>query len=160
MMKRILLGIVILATVGLSACSQESTVANSNKTNNVTFTTLKNKQFTLKSLKGKWVILNYWASWCKPCHTEIPALNAFAKKHADQAIVLGVSYEQAEPDQIPVLVKKMNIKFTTLKYDPGFELGIEHVPGLPATYIINPEGKLVKTLLGEQTEKSLAKAIA
>lgn len=159
-MKKTLIGIIILSALVLAGCEQQPQPEAKATSGNTIFTTLKNKQITLKSLKGKWVVLNYWASWCKPCYKEIPALNAFAKKYKDKVVVMGISYDQLEPDQLPALVKKMKIEFTTLKYDPGMEVGIEHVPGLPATYIINPKGKLVKTLLGEQTENSLAKQIA
>jgi thiol-disulfide isomerase/thioredoxin len=159
-MKKLLAGIFILSTLVLVGCEQHPQPEAKTVSENIIFTTLQNKQITLESLKGKWVVLNYWASWCKPCYKEIPALNAFAKKYRDKVVVMGISYDQLEPDQLPALVKKMKIEFTTLKYDPSAEVGIGHVPGLPATYLLNPEGKLVKTLLGEQTEESLARQIA
>lgn len=143
----------------LVGCGQQPSVKEKAKHPEIVFTTLANKKISLGSLKGKWVVINYWASWCKPCYKEIPALNAFAKKYKEKVEVLGVSYDHVEVDQLPAIIKKMGIEFVTLKYDPALKLGIEHVPGLPATYIINPKGKLVKTLLGEQTEKSLARNI-
>ena len=155
-MKKLSLFIFSLLLISLTACQQ----APVSKTPEVVFTTQTDSNISLKSLAGKWVVINFWASWCKPCYEEIPALNAFAKKFQDKALVLGVSYDHVQDDQLPALIAKMNIQFTTLKYDPSQALGIETLAGIPATLIINPAGKLVETLYGEQTEASLEKAIA
>ncbi len=157
-MKKFLYSIFALSIAfALTGCEQHpQPVATQKK---VVLTTLNNQKIKLNNLDGKWLVLNYWATWCKPCYKEIPALNAFAKKYHEKVTVVGVSYDRVEPDQLPALIKKMNIQFVTLKYDPALDLGIDHVPGLPATYIFNPQGKKVKTLLGEQTLNSLEKAI-
>lgn len=155
-MKKLLLSLFSLILISLAACQQ----APAPKATEVIFTTQTDSKIPLKSLAGKWVVINFWASWCKPCYEEIPALNAFAKKFQDKALVLGVSYDHVQDDQLPALIAKMNIQFTTLKYDPSQALGVETLAGIPATLIINPAGKLVETLYGEQTEASLEKAIA
>jgi thiol-disulfide isomerase/thioredoxin len=144
--------IIIVLSVLMIACNQK-------KHSEVLFTTLSDKQYTLSSLQGKWIILNYWASWCAPCYQEVPELNKFAKKYQEQAMVFGVNRDLVSPQQLSSIVKKMNIQFIILKNDPGIALGINDIPGLPATYIFNDKGKLVKTLLGAQTEASLIKSL-
>lgn len=117
------------------------------------------KQYALNDYKGKWIVINYWASWCKPCYKEIPALNALAKQYKSQVLVFGVSYDRATGSKLAQIIKKMKVQFPTLAVDPAKVLGIPHVPGLPATYLINPKGKLSKRLLGMQSEKSLIAAM-
>jgi thiol-disulfide isomerase/thioredoxin len=110
-------------------------------------------------LRGKWVIVNYWASWCAPCAKEIPELNAFYKDHGKKdAVILGVNYDGLPSNKLQDLVIKMGIAYPVLASDPKAMLGIGQVPGLPASYLISPEGKVVKTLFGEQTQASLAAA--
>ena len=121
---------------------------------------LKGNVIHLSDYHGKWLIVNYWASWCKPCYLEIPELNAFNKVHQDKdAVIVGFSYDMAKPEKLPSIVKHMQIQFITLQEDPASIVGIEDIPALPATFIISPKGKLVKTLLGPQTKVSLEKEI-
>jgi len=106
--------------------------------------------------RGKWIVLNYWATWCKPCYREVPDINAFYRAHYNKdAVVFGVSYDHAPVDQLNQLAKKIGAEFPTLTTDPAKQLGVNHVPGLPATFIIGPDGKLKKMLLGEQTQQSI-----
>lgn len=123
---------------------------------NVVLKDTHGKQYVLSSAAHKTVFINYWASWCKPCYKEIPALNAFYSKHKDQGIiVLGVNYDQVDTNKLPSLIKKMKIKFPILNNDPGNDLHLGDVPGLPVTYVLEANGKLKTTLFGPQTEKSL-----
>lgn len=155
-MRKFLQILLVFLMMALAACQQTPVP----KAAQVIFITQNNAKISLASLAGKWVIINFWASWCKPCYQEIPALNAFAKKFQDKALVFGVNYDHVQDDQLPAIIAKMNIQFTTLKYDPSQALGIATLAGLPATLIINPAGKLVATLYGQQTAASLEKAIA
>lgn len=155
-MKKLILLSLLLITLLLTACQQPPIP----KASQIIFVTQNDSQISLKSLAGKWVVINYWASWCKPCYQEIPALNAFAKKFQDSVAVFGVSYDHVQDDQLTALIEKMNIQFPTLKFDPSMALGVTTLVGLPATLVINPAGKLVSTLYGEQTEQSLEKEIA
>ncbi len=110
-------------------------------------------------LQGKWVIINYWASWCKPCRTEIPELNSFYNNHRQSVIMLGVNYDQVNGKELNAIIAKMGVAFPTLNNDPAQLLDLGDIPGLPATYIFNPQGKLSKRLLGVQNQKTLAHAI-
>jgi thiol-disulfide isomerase/thioredoxin len=121
------------------------------------------KQYTdagLPVVDGKhWLLINYWAIWCKPCLQEIPHLNDFASKHADKAIVYAVNYDGVEGAELDSQASQLNIRYSILRTDPAVHFGYARAQVLPATYIITPDGELKDTLYGPQTVESLEKAI-
>lgn len=146
------LSLLVLA-IGMSGCSKPHIVVGEVED-------INGNVVQLADYRGKWIVVNYWASWCEPCAKEIPQLNAFYQAHQGRdAIVLGVNYDGLSIVDLKILAKKMAINYPLLTSDPKRIIGIEHVPGLPATYLISPEGKLVKSLFGEQTVTSLEKAM-
>lgn len=140
------IAIIIVLLVG---CSRQSTLLDNN-----------GQAIRLADYHGKWIILHYWASWCKVCTEEIPEINNFYNAHKDKdAIVLGVNYDQIDQQQLPGLVQRMGIMFPNLMSDPTMQLGIAPLPGLPGNVLIGPDGKLKEILLGEQTQQSLERVI-
>jgi len=122
--------------------------------------TLDGQTFSAQNLKGKWVFINYWASWCTPCLKEIPELNEFAKNNQDNNIlVFGVNAENASSAQVRRLVDKLSIQFPVLNANPAPYYNIGQVYELPVTYIISPKGILYSRLVGPQTQQSLAAEI-
>ncbi len=112
-------------------------------------------QPTLESLRGQWVVINYWAQWCKPCIEEIPELNALNDRY-DEVTVLGVNYDGASGAELEQQLQTLNIKFFNLASDPSASLGVPRPVVLPSTLIVNPDGELLTTLVGPQTLESLA----
>tara|TARA_R110002110_G_scaffold415561_2_gene651006 strand:+ start:241270 stop:241734 length:465 start_codon:yes stop_codon:yes gene_type:complete len=111
----------------------------------------------LKPLQGQWVVINYWAQWCKPCIKEIPELNALDAKF-DNVTVLGVNYDGAAGLELQEQLETLNVAFVTLPEDPAYLFNIDRPRVLPTTLIINPQGKLDATLVGPQTLASLVAA--
>ena len=109
---------------------------------------------------GKWLVINYWATWCKPCLQEIPELNQFADKHADTVKLFAVDFDQSQGDALIASSEKMGISFSVLTADPAPILQFEPPTVLPTTIIFNPKGQLHRTLLGPQTAESLRQAMA
>ncbi len=108
------------------------------------------------SLKGKWVLINYWAGWCKTCIDEIPELNRFYQKHEQDSVVLfAVNYDGLPVHQQKKLIQKFNIQYPSLASDPALALGLGDIIGVPVTFVINPQGELVDTLYGGQDIKTL-----
>lgn len=120
---------------------------------------LQGHHINLGKYRDKWIIINYWASWCRPCWQEIPSLNAFYKAHKGDILVLGVNFDQAPIDQQIEDVKRMGIAFPVLNSDPAAIFNFKRVTGLPTTFIIAPSGKLHRVLFGEQTQESLEQAM-
>jgi thiol-disulfide isomerase/thioredoxin len=110
----------------------------------------------LEQLQGQWVVINYWAIWCKPCIKEIPELNALDKLPG--VTVLGVNYDGVAAQEREQQIQQLGIAFDVLATDPATELGISRPEVLPTTLILDPAGKLRDTLVGPQTLASLAQA--
>ena len=112
----------------------------------------------LSELRGRWVVINYWAEWCKPCIKEIPELNELAREYPDLAVV-GVNFDGAEGEELANQISQLGIAFPVLAEDPAARLGIPRPAVLPTTLILDPQGKLAQTLVGPQTLESLAQAV-
>ena len=108
------------------------------------------KQWNLKSLKGKVVLVNFWATWCPPCRKEMPDLDALQKEFADQGlVVLGITDE--EPKVVDEFLAKHHYNYAIV-YDPGrvanATFGVE---GIPKTFIYDRDGKLVAQSIDMRT---------
>lgn len=121
------------------------------------FATASGEALGWESLRGEWVLVNYWAEWCKPCLEEIPELNQV--NALEKVTVLGVNYDGVSGDDLVKLGERMGIGFTMLAEDPAAALGWEVPNGLPATFVVAPDGSLSDTLMGAQTEADLKAAI-
>jgi thiol-disulfide isomerase/thioredoxin len=110
----------------------------------------------LEQLRGQWVVINYWAIWCKPCIKEIPELNALDELPG--VTVLGVNYDGVAAQEREQQIQQLGIAFDVLATDPATELGIDRPAVLPTTLILDPAGELRDTLVGPQTFESLAQA--
>lgn len=108
---------------------------------------------------GRWLVVNYWAEWCAPCREEIPELNEFASKHHATTSVAAINFDGISGDALQQQAKALGIAFELMTTDPA-QLGRWPKPQvLPTTQIVDPDGKLVKTLVGPQTLDSLTKAL-
>ena len=107
--------------------------------------------------KGQWVVINYWAKWCKPCIKEIPELNALDRKY-EQVAVLGVNFDDARGADLQAQISQLGIEFPVILEEPSATLGTQLPQVLPTTLILDPDGTLVATLVGPQDLESLALA--
>jgi thiol-disulfide isomerase/thioredoxin len=113
----------------------------------------------LDDLGEKWLIVNYWATWCAPCIAEIPELNELAAEHSNKLVVVGVDFDQPVFADLQGNVKKMKIEFPVLREEPSEKLGIDIPMVLPTTYIFAPGGELKKVLVGPQTKEGLLELV-
>ena len=110
---------------------------------------------------GQWLLVNYWAEWCKPCLEEIPELGAFAGKHAGMARVVLVNFDGVTGEALQQQASTLGIPpELLLDRDPAAELGLARPQALPSTFVIGPDGAQRNVLLGPQTVASLEAAIA
>ena len=104
---------------------------------------------------GKWLIVNYWADWCPPCIKEMPELENFYIDNKAQALVLTYNFDRLEGEELENQIIRFGVNVPSILNDPGTLFGWESPPSLPATYVLDPEGKLIHTLIGPQTQESL-----
>ena len=112
----------------------------------------------LAQAAGQWLLINYWAEWCKPCIEEIPQLNEFAARHAARVRVLMVNYDGVTGNELRAQAERLGIATPLLESDPSPRLGVDPPQVLPTTYVVDPDGRLRETLIGPQTVASLEKA--
>ncbi len=116
-------------------------------------TTASGRTLDWADLRGQWVLVNYWAEWCRPCLEEIPELNQV--NAGDEVTVLAVNFDGVEGEELKALGERMGIRFTMLADDPAQSLGWDMPGALPVTFLVNPQGQLTDTLMGAQTEQGL-----
>lgn len=110
----------------------------------------------LSDYRGKWVIVNYWATWCPPCIEEIPDLVDFHEQHhSKDAVVLGVNFETIGLQQLRAFVDKLSITYPILRGDESPVTPLGTIPGLPTTIIVSPAGVPVARQEGPVTKAAL-----
>ena len=121
---------------------------------------LDGERHRLADARGKVLLVNFWATWCTSCRSEIPELN---RLHAEQVnagvIVLGVNYDGLTGEKLATLAQEMEIEFPVLVEDPRLRWAVEQPTVLPSTLIINPAGQVHQVLVGPQHLEDFARAL-
>lgn len=113
---------------------------------------------SLASLRGKPVVLNFWATWCMPCLEEHAALVAGARRYAPSVQFLGIVYEDEEA-KVTSFLKSRGAAYPSLM-DEGGQTAIAYgVGGVPETYFIDPTGKVVSKWSGPLDPDALASLV-
>lgn len=121
----------------------------------------------LADLKGKWVVVNFWATWCAPCVKEIPDIAAFAKNQGDKVRVVGVALDwidgdkptEADDRKIKAFAKKVGHTYPLVLGNNATEKFFGKVKGLPKTIIYSPDGKVAFEKTGPVTKELLASVV-
>lgn len=122
--------------------------------------TLDGGRFDLAAQRGKWVIVNFWATWCSPCIKEMPDISEFVAGRKD-VVAIGLAYEDTEKAEVEAFAKAHPVKYPLALvdvYKPPADF--ETPRGLPTTYLIAPDGTVAKKFTGPITGDDLDKAIA
>jgi len=114
---------------------------------------------TLSEFRPKWVVLNYWATWCVPCRKEIPELSELDSDR-DDIVVLGLAFEDTQLDILDEFLADFKPSYRILLvdvYDPPEPFGAPKA--LPTTVILDPDGYAVKSFIGPVTRASIESVI-
>ena len=127
----------------------------------VEFEALDGKPIRLSSLRGRVVLLNFWATWCLPCRAEIPEFNALQRDLEPKGLsVVGVSVSPVDTsDSIRSFQKDIKQDYTVLRGAEEIGSRFGNGPGLPVTYIIDREGRIRQKFIGPQTRENFEAAI-
>ena len=110
--------------------------------------------------KGKVVVVDFWATWCPPCRTEIPGYIKLQKKYADQGLVIvGISVDTDGPEVVRKYMKEVGINYTIVMADDQIQDLFAPIQGYPTTFIIDREGKIRNRKLGREPTEQYEKEI-
>ena len=118
-------------------------------------TDTKGKTHSLSGYKGKWVLVNYWATWCPPCLEEIPDLISLHDNKKNNLVVIGVALEYKDPKQVIDFAEGLLVTYPIVLGNPKIVNQIGPMQGLPTTYLFNPEGKMVAQQVGAITREAV-----
>ncbi|HLS83621.1 MAG TPA: TlpA disulfide reductase family protein [Arenimonas sp.] len=126
-------------------------------------TTLDGDCWRIEDQRGQWLVVNFWATWCKPCLKEIPDLDAFDAARED-VTVIGLAYEEIDPEEMKAFLAALPSGAPRYAIAPldvyAPPADFETPRGLPLTFLIDPEGRVAKKFLGPVTSQELAETIA
>jgi thiol-disulfide isomerase/thioredoxin len=118
----------------------------------------KGKRHRLEDYKGRWVVVNFWATWCVPCIQEIPEIAAFAREHP-KVVVIGVAMDaQDNPAKVKQFAAKTGHDYPLVFADEAVEKQLGEPKALPTTRIYGPTGRVTYDRVGRVSRKSLEEA--
>jgi thiol-disulfide isomerase/thioredoxin len=124
-----------------------------------TLSDLEGKSWTLRELRGKVVLVNFWATWCPPCRKEMPDLDALYKRFKDQGLVI-LAIDDEEVGKIKPYLAEHPVTYPIL-LDPGRKTNVSfHVDGIPKSFVYDREGKLVAQSIDMRTQKQFLEMLA
>lgn len=149
---------VALLAFGVAACSpkkDEARVAPPWQLKDVNGAVVTSEQ-----LKGKVVVLDFWATWCPPCREEIPGYIALQKKYGQAGVAfVGVSLDQAGPGVVKEFAAKFGINYPMLMADDAVIAAFGGVEAIPTTFLIDRAGKIRDRKVGSEATEEYEKKI-
>jgi len=109
---------------------------------------LAGRQVSTETLRGKVVLVNFWATWCPPCREEIPDLVALQEKYRDQLQIIGISQDSGPVPLVQQFAAEHGMNYPTVMSTPEIEKLFPSVYALPTTFVIDREGRLAKKHVG------------
>jgi len=125
-------------------------------------TDTKGNIFTEENTRGKYLVVNFWATWCSPCLKEIPAFVEFYEENSEHVEILGLDFEPVNIELINEFVERFSINYPLILYthiNDSEYTKFGEIVGMPTTLIYSPDGELLQTFMGEITIEDLKKYI-
>ena len=165
----VVVGLIVAAMLyfGMHAARRSgpvSSIAKSSPAPDFTLESLDGKNMRLSDLRGKAVLLNFWATWCGPCKIETPWLVELQNQYGSQGLqVIGVAMDDSGKEDIARFAKNMGVNYPVLLGKEAVGDAYGGVPALPETFFIGRDGKIVDKIIGlkgkAEIEDSIKKAL-
>ncbi len=128
---------------------------------NLPFKTIEGKKVTLSELKGKPVLLEFWASWCLACSISFTHTNRIAEKYKKELFIIGINTDIEDISELKDYIKENNIKFSVWINNPEGNFHFGGISSLPTFIILDKNGRIVKKIIGikKDTETEIEQVI-
>jgi thiol-disulfide isomerase/thioredoxin len=125
-----------------------------------TFHDLQGNERHFGEFRHKWVLVNYWATWCAPCLEEIPELARFHARHQDRdALVVGVNLEGFDPETLATFMREQGINYPVWTSTPSPRTALGPLSGFPTSFLISPRGQVVARQAGAVSARMIERFI-
>jgi thiol-disulfide isomerase/thioredoxin len=125
---------------------------------NFKLTDAQGNKHSLADYRGKWLIVNFWATWCPPCLEEIPDLVSVKEARKDVEVI-GIAMEFQDARQVLQFAEGMFVNYPIVLGDRQISESVGRVDGLPTTFIFDPQGKLAERHVGKITRKQIERVV-
>jgi thiol-disulfide isomerase/thioredoxin len=115
---------------------------------------LEGQKVTLSALRGKPILLNFWATWCPPCRQEMPELQEFHRRYGDQIVLVGVNWGE-DAKTVKAFLDHLGVSYRNLVDERGTAFVLYRLTGIPESFFIDPEGYIRGAWIGPLTAKEI-----
>lgn len=124
------------------------------------YVSLTGEPLSAESLRGKVVLVNFWATWCLPCRVEMPALDAMHRRHADSGfVVVGLAVDRVSTEQVRAFVAERGVSYPIAHVGPEAEAAFGGVQGYPMSFLLDRTGRIRHRVIGPVAPVSLELAV-
>lgn len=159
-MKKLLFFIALLTISTMAMAQDEVSIGSAEAVDSVatamapdfTLTDINGKELQLSSLRGRYVVLDFWGSWCYWCMKGVPEMKAYYEKYKDKVEFLGIDCRDSDEKWRATVAENEMSWLHVQNGTPDNVPPLYDVPGFPTKVIISPEGEIIKTVVGESPE--------
>ena len=114
----------------------------------LTMQTIDGALLDMSDLRGKVVLVNFWATWCGPCREEIPYLARLTERYPEHLVVIGVSEDAGGVDMVEAFADQYGVNYPIVMSTPEIKRAFPGVFALPTSFVVDPDGQMVQTHVG------------
>lgn len=115
-------------------------------------------RYKLSELKGKWVLVNFWAPWCSDCLEEMPDLDAIQKKHKDLQVI-GVAVMYRKTQEVTDVLRAHSVSYPVVMGNEDIASNFGEMKGMPTSFLYSPTGNLIEIHEGHLTQEKIEQII-